>query len=110
MCNMFGLVWSTRWEILLKFKPKEEWVMAMDVDPTTADSKRISKPGKAVKRFAGSGAEDISETVGKMADILQAENLPNIKWKYSPEPKEQHNTIFRATKEKAIIWTFNKTD
>lgn len=60
--------------------------------------------------FAGSGAEDISETVGKMADILQAENLPNIKWKYSPEPKEQHNTIFRATKEKAIIWTFNKTD
>jgi len=29
--------------------------MAMDMDPTTADSKRNSKSGKAVKRFAGSG-------------------------------------------------------
>lgn len=55
--------------------------------------------------FAGSSAEDISETVGKLADILKTENLPNIKWKYSAEPKEMHNTIFRATKEKAITWT-----
>ena len=60
--------------------------------------------------FAGSSAEDISETVSKTADILQVENLPNIKWKYSPEPKEKHKTIFRATKEKAIIWTLNKTE
>jgi len=60
--------------------------------------------------FAGSGAEDISETVGKLADILKTENFPIIKWKYSPEPKEKHNTIFRATKEKAIIWTLNKTE
>jgi RNA polymerase nonessential primary-like sigma factor len=29
--------------------------MAMDVDPTTADSKRNSKSGTAAKRFAGSG-------------------------------------------------------
>ncbi len=58
--------------------------------------------------FAGSSAEDISKTVGKMADILQTENSPNITWKYSPEPKEKHNTIFRATKEKALIWTLNK--
>ena len=60
--------------------------------------------------FAGSSAEDISETVSKTADILQVENLPNIKWKYSPEPKEKHKTIFRATKEKAIIWTLNKAE
>lgn len=60
--------------------------------------------------FTGSGAEDISETVGKMADIFQVENLPNIIWKYSSEPKEKHNTIFRATKEKAIIWTLNKSE
>ncbi len=59
--------------------------------------------------FAGSSAKDISKTVGKFADILRTENLPNIKWKYSPEPQEKHNTIFRATKEKAIIWTLNKT-
>ncbi len=60
--------------------------------------------------FAGSGSEGISETVGKLADILKSENSPNIKWKYSPEMNEQHNTIFRATKEKALIWTLNKEE
>lgn len=60
--------------------------------------------------FAGSSAKDISETADSLAGILQTENLSNIKWKYSPEPAEKHNTIFRATKEKAIIWTLNKTD
>ena len=59
--------------------------------------------------FAGSSAEDISQYTNSLAEILKTENLPNINWIYSPEPKEKHNTIFRATKEKAIIWTFNKT-
>jgi predicted alpha/beta superfamily hydrolase len=59
--------------------------------------------------FAGSSAEDISQFTNNLAEILKTENLPNINWIYSPEPKEKHNTIFRATKEKAIIWTFNKT-
>jgi len=37
------------------------------------------------------------------------ENLNlELVWKYSDEPEEQHNTIFRATKEKALIWTLNK--
>ena len=58
--------------------------------------------------FAGSSAEDISQYTNSLAEILKTENLPNINWIYSPEPKEKHNTIFRATKEKAIIWTFNK--
>lgn len=57
--------------------------------------------------LGGSGAEDISETVAKLADVLKTENVPTINWKYTPEPKEKHNTIFRATKEKAIIWTLN---
>lgn len=29
-------------------------------------------------------------------------------WKYSDEPNEKHKTIFRATKEKALIWTLNE--
>jgi predicted alpha/beta superfamily hydrolase len=56
--------------------------------------------------FAGSSAEDIFIHTNELEKILKTTNLPNVKWNYSPEPKEQHNTIFRATKEKALIWTF----
>ena len=60
MCNMFGVGWSTRREILLVIKLKEEWVMAMDVDPTTAGSKRNSKSCSVTKRsaVAGNAASD----------------------------------------------------
>jgi uncharacterized protein len=58
--------------------------------------------------FAGSSATDIHENVAKLADILKAKNIANLNWKYSPERKEKHHTIFRATKEKAIIWTLSQ--
>ncbi|MFZ1380464.1 MAG: alpha/beta hydrolase-fold protein [Saprospiraceae bacterium] len=58
--------------------------------------------------FAGSSAEDISKYTNELAEIFKKENFPNVKWEYSPEPKEKHNTIFRATKEKAIKWTLGK--
>ncbi len=57
--------------------------------------------------FAGSNAEDISQTVNRLDTILRAKNLENIKWYYSDEKGESHSTIFRATKEKALIWTLN---
>ena len=60
--------------------------------------------------FAGSNAQDVSPFTKELAEILKAENKENIKWKFSDEPKEKHTTIFRATKEKAIIWTLNKTE
>lgn len=31
-----------------------------------------------------------------------------LTFKYADEPNEKHNTIFRATKEKALIWIFNQ--
>lgn len=58
--------------------------------------------------FAGSNAEDISPYTKELASIFKTGNYPNIKWNFSDEPKEKHNTIFRATKEKAIVWTLNK--
>ena len=58
--------------------------------------------------FAGSNAEDISVNTNELAKILEKEKIPNLKFNYSPEPKEKHNTIFRATKEKAFVWTLNK--
>lgn len=55
--------------------------------------------------FAGSSAEDISVYTKELAQILKSENPSNVKWNYSDEPKEEHSTIFRATKEKALKWT-----
>jgi len=60
--------------------------------------------------FAGSDAEDVSPYTKELANIFKVENKANLKWKFSDEPKEKHSTIFRATKEKAIIWTLNKTE
>ncbi len=62
-------------------------------------------PDKKVKLwFAGSSAKDISQYTNKLNKILE-NNAPNkLIWKYSDEPKEKHNTIFRATKEKALKW------
>ncbi len=60
--------------------------------------------------IAGSGTKGIPKNVKKFAEMLRAMNLANVKCKYVPEPKEEHGTIFRATKEKAFIWTLNKTE
>ena len=57
--------------------------------------------------FAGSDASDISTHTRELNKKLENSNL-GLVWKYSDEPKEQHNTIFRATKEKALIWTLNE--
>ena len=54
--------------------------------------------------FAGSNTKDISTYTKQLEQILKEENKANLTWNYSNEPKEKHNTIFRATKEKAIIW------
>lgn len=60
--------------------------------------------------FAGSDATDISTYTKQLAKIFTSENVPNLKWKYADEPKETHATIFRATKEKAIIWALGNTE
>jgi predicted alpha/beta superfamily hydrolase len=69
----------------------------------------LAKFPQAQKRiwFAGSDATDIAPFTKELATIFMKENNPNIKWNFSDEPNEKHTTIFRATKEKAIIWTFN---
>lgn len=65
-------------------------------------------PNKTTKLwFAGSGAEDISKHTNNVAKTLQANAPKQLIWKYADEPKEKHNTIFRATKEKALIWILN---
>ncbi|MBP6025555.1 alpha/beta hydrolase [Ferruginibacter sp.] len=69
----------------------------------------LSKLSAGEKRFwfAGSSVTDISLHTKELDNILKSENRLNLKWNYSDEPKEKHHTIFRATKEKALIWTFD---
>lgn len=72
----------------------------------------VSKfPDKDIKFwFAGSDAEDISKHTKNLEKSLK-ENAPaQLTWTYSDEPNEQHNTIFRATKEKALVWALNSAE
>lgn len=57
--------------------------------------------------FAGSSTVDIKQYTDQLAEFLAQEKLPQLIWKYAPDPKEKHHTIFRATKEKALIWSLN---
>jgi len=66
-------------------------------------------PDKNIKFwFAGSSAKDISKHTNKLAKAIALETPKKLLWKYSDEPNEKHNTIFRATKEKALIWALNE--
>ena len=68
----------------------------------------LNKFPSAKKRFWFAGSKDVLATVQKLDDTLKAANINTIKWQYANEPKEEHSTIFRATKEKAIIWTLGQ--
>ncbi|WP_452222590.1 alpha/beta hydrolase [Lacinutrix chionoecetis] len=57
--------------------------------------------------FAGSNTEDIAIHTKSLAKTFESVAPENLTWKYSNEPNEKHHTIFRATKEKALIWTLD---
>ena len=57
--------------------------------------------------FAGSDAEDISQYTKQLEHTLKNTAPKHLTWQYSDQPEEHHNTIFRATKESALIWTLN---
>ncbi|MEM9413638.1 MAG: alpha/beta hydrolase-fold protein [Planctomycetota bacterium] len=56
--------------------------------------------------FAGSAAIDIQPNTRELKSILEEHASDTLDWRYSDQPGEQHKTIFRATKEAAIKWTF----
>ncbi|OIQ21655.1 MAG: esterase [Flavobacterium sp. MedPE-SWcel] len=74
-----------------------------------ADDMFSKFPDKEIKLwFAGSNAEDISQYTNTLNKTLKNNAPDKLEWSYSDEPKEEHGTIFRATKEKALKWTLSK--
>lgn len=63
---------------------------------------------KKIIWLASSNTEEIAPFTKEFVRILKKKKLPNVKFEYSDEPKEEHSTIFRATKVKALIWTLGK--
>lgn len=61
--------------------------------------------------FAGSDAEDIQPNTRELQAILKSTAPDSLRWTYSDQPSEKHNTIFRATKEAALDWVLgSKTE
>lgn len=58
--------------------------------------------------FAGSGAVDINPYTKELNRKIKKMDIELVH-QYVDEPKEKHSTIFRATKEKALIWIFNES-
>jgi len=57
--------------------------------------------------FAGSHTDGISEFTRQLASMIKERAPQGLKWNYSDEPGETHATIFRATKEEALVWTLD---
>ncbi len=63
-------------------------------------------PNKKIRFwFAGSSVQKETPFITELDQIIKSVAPKSLTWKYSDEPNEQHNTIFRQTKEKALIWT-----
>ncbi|MEM7782845.1 MAG: alpha/beta hydrolase-fold protein [Planctomycetota bacterium] len=60
--------------------------------------------------FAGSNATDIYPNTRELRDVLTQAAPASLTWNYLDQPNEKHNTIFRATKERALLWTFSPAE
>ncbi len=90
-------------DIYLAMDPAIYW---NDHDLVRKAAERLNSfPVRPVKLwFAGSDAWDIAKYTDKLAEVFKKEAPEQVTWSYLPQPKEHHNTIFRATKEKAFLW------
>ena len=84
------------------------WWNNHELEKTAKDHLAKFPPTEKRFWFAGSGTDSILTFTRNLADTINKANLGNLKWYYADEPKQNHSTIFRATKAKAMIWIMNK--
>lgn len=103
------LLTPTMFDNYIAFDPSLWWNNAYLLQ--NAD-KLLSKFNLSNKQFwfTSSNTNDISEKVQQLSEILKYKNIAGLKYNYSYQPKEQHSTIFRATKENALVWTFGRKE
>lgn len=60
------------------------------------------------KRFwlGASNTKDIYANTKKLWKVLKSNKIANLNWVYNSARNTKHDTIFRATKRRALIWTF----
>ncbi|WP_113652155.1 alpha/beta hydrolase [Pedobacter namyangjuensis] len=56
--------------------------------------------------FASSNTKEIYTFTKKLSKILNSTKISNLKWAYHHYRNTKHDTIFRASKKRALIWTF----
>ena len=62
-------------------------------------------PAKPIRFwFAGSSVQEETPFISNLSGALELTAPKTLVWQYSDEPNETHATIFRATKEKALVW------
>ena len=93
-------------DFYISFDPSLWW-NGHYLDKNVADYLVNFPDKKTVIWFASSSEEGMSKATHAVANGLEKVAPEKLSWKYSDEPKEKHNTIFRATKNKAIIWALN---
>ncbi|MCK8141037.1 alpha/beta hydrolase-fold protein [Flavobacterium sp. I-SCBP12n] len=91
----------------IAFDPSLWWNNDYLVKTAKEHLKNFPKTEKKIW-FASSKEETIAPFTKELAEIFKNEKISNLNWEYSFEANEQHNTIFRSTKVKALKWTFGK--
>ncbi len=96
---------SDMFDFYIAIDPSLWWNKEYEVKTAKESLAGIGKKPKKLW-FTSSGEKGISEAVNGLSQVLKATEMKNVKWKYEKAPGETHATIFRASKEKALIWTF----
>lgn len=73
----------------------------------TKNTPEFLKNIKTSKKLWMASSSDTLKEGNKLDKQIKSANQTLLKYFYNEQPKEQHNTIYRAVKEDAMIWALN---
>lgn len=96
---------SDMFDFYIAMDPSLWWNDEYEVKTAKESLANITNSSKRLW-FTSSGEKGIFEPVNRLSEVFKSADMKNVKWKYENAPKETHATIFKASKDKALIWTF----